>query len=157
MKKITSIIVLALILVSCALESKFSLPSDQFIDKLVIGNWYIEGETGELVITANANNTVSISIIDKNGEGKIISTDAYTSTINNYKIINLVHTSDEGEKLYSFYNYRVDQDNLRFRGVNAKFTDQKFTSNKDLLAYFKENIHKQGFFKKWDGKFSTIK
>jgi len=150
MKKVVSIIVLTFLLVSCALESEFSLPNNQLTSRDLLGTWHPKGEKGDLIFKANSDNTFSVTMIDDKGEKTIISPNAYTSIINNYSLLNLVHTSKDGKKSNIFYGYRLSTNNFSFRPVNDKFSDIKISSNEELLNYFEENISKKDFFEDWN-------
>ena len=90
-------------------------------------------------------------MIDEKDVKTIVSTKAYNATINGYKIIVLTHVykEDNNKKSYTYYGYRVSKNSFNFRPVN-EVKDISFKSDEDLLAYFKQNIHKKDFFGDWD-------
>ena len=154
MKKIVFIIVATVLLMSCTLESEFSLPKDKRIDKELLGTWHPIDSKGSLIIKKAKNKTFSITMIDEKGKTTVISPNAFTPKINNHKLINLV-SMDEGKVINSFYEYKIVDEKFRYREVRK--TKQKFTSNKDLLNYFTNNIDKEGFFDEWDNEFFFTK
>ncbi len=152
MKKIISSVIIALFLFACALESEFSLPNTEKNDKQLIGTWIANDASGKLIISQNNDNrTLLIKIIDDTNKEEILSKNAFNSTINGYNILNLVHVDNASKKqITTFYGYRITKNKLSYAEVNDKFTDRKFTSSKDLLSYFNENIDKKGFFNDWE-------
>jgi len=150
MKKIISIFILAIILVSCALESEFGLPNNSKTDKKLMGKWYNKDKNGVLIFDKNKDNTFSISIIDNEGKKNIISKHAYTTTINKFKIINLTDKTKDGKIINMFYGYSLSKNIFKFREVNSNGDNKKFKTKEELLAYFKANIDKHDFFNDWE-------
>ena len=150
MKKIVSLFIISLVLVSCALESEYSLPKDTKKDRKLFGVWHPNNAKGSLIFKANKNKTFMVIMINDEGKTDTLSTKSFVSPIKNYKIINLVGESD-GKTVNAFYGYRVSKNSFNFRDV--KKIKQKFTSKDDLLNYFENNIDKKDFFDEWNEGF----
>jgi len=150
MKKIVFIVVALALLVSCALESEYSLPKNKRIYKELLGTWHPIDAKGDLFFKKNKDKTFSIIMIDDKKEATVISSNAFTSKIKNHKLIIIVN-SDENKTINSFYEYRISKGKFSYRAVRK--VDKKFTSDKDLLHYFEENIDKDGFFEDWEDDF----
>ena len=85
MKKIIAIIGVFVLLVSCALESEFSLINNQPTDSQLLGKWVDNSESKDtLIFKANDNDTFSVTVLDKNGKEHIYSPNAFSTTINGY-------------------------------------------------------------------------
>ncbi len=149
MKKIISVLILAIILVSCALESEFSLPNNSKTEKELIGKWATKDKRGILIFNDNNDNTFSITLIDEKGKENIISKQAFTSIIKGYGIINLTDKTKEGQTINIFYGYSLKNKFFRFREV-TDIKDKKFKSEEELYSFFKSNIDKKDFFGKWE-------
>jgi hypothetical protein len=148
-KSLFTIFTLAL-LVSCALESEYSLPKDKRIYEELLGTWHPIDAKGSLVFKKNKGKIFSVTMVDEKGKLTLVSPAAFTAKVKNYKLIVLVNT-DEGKTINSFYEYRIFKNKFSYRAVRK--VDKKFTSDKDLLYYFTENIDKEGFFEDWEDDF----
>lgn len=158
MKKIIILLIIPFLIFACTLESEFSLPNMEKNDTQLIGTWIANDASGKLIISQNNDNrTLLIKIIDDTNKDEILSENAFNSTINGYSILNLVHIDNvSGKQITTFYGYRITKNKLSYAEVNDKFTDRKFTSSKDLLSYFNENIDKKGFFNDWKSAMTKL-
>lgn len=150
MKKLLFIITTLILLVSCALESEYTLPKNKRIYKELLGTWHPIDAKGDLIFKKNKNKTFSIIMIDEKGKTTVISSKAFTSKIKNHKLIILVNTVEK-KTINSFYEYRLIKNKFSYRAVRK--VDKKFISDKDLLNYFIENIDNNNFFEDWEGDF----
>jgi len=137
------------ILISCALESEFSLENNRLIDKNLIGTWFLNKSGEGIVFKENKGNTFSVTAIDDKNHTDIVSNNSFTSTIKDHKLINLVGKNENENTINGFYEYRLDNGKLNFRAVNSDYSERPITSQEELLEYFNKNIDKKGFFEEW--------
>ncbi|QXP77919.1 MULTISPECIES: hypothetical protein [Winogradskyella] len=136
--KIFSLFFLVLI-VSCALESKFGLPNDEKINTELIGTW-LDIKTNETLLIKK-NNEMSYKLIP-NDSTELIS---YSKKIKGFNILNMV-TNGNGVKTNSFFGFELRNDTLEFSEVNKNLKKTDFNSQAELIKFFNENIDKKGFF-----------
>ena len=136
--KIFSLFFLVLI-VSCALESKFGLPNDEKINTELIGTW-LDIKTNETLLIKK-NNEMSYKLIP-NDSTELIS---YSKKIKGFNILNMV-TNGNGVKTNSFFGFELRNDTLEFSEVNKDLKKTDFNSQAELIKFFNENIDKKGFF-----------
>ncbi|WP_179376684.1 hypothetical protein [Winogradskyella wichelsiae] len=136
--KIFSLLFLVLI-VSCALESKFGLPNDEEINTELIGTW-LDIKANEMLMIKK-NNEMSYKLIP-NDSTEIIS---YSKKIKGFNVLNIV-TNDNGVKTNSFFGFELRNDTLEFSEVNKDLKETDFNSQAELIKFFNENIDKKGFF-----------
>lgn len=128
------------ITVSCALESKFSLPKNEKVDSKLLGTWYPENENDSedwIKIEALDDFTYKVTLNDD-----ILT--AYTTTINGYRIVNVVNDKNENPNM--FYGFTVNKKELQFMEVSDKLTQGDFNSQKELIDFFTYNIENANFF-----------
>lgn len=140
-KKIIGILIL-LVLMSCALESKFGLPNDEKIDKNLIGVWGAMDNTKDSLEIKNKGDFRFEIIIS--GEKEVIQ--GYTKKIKGFTIMNLIVDDEKGEKLNTFYGVRIKNDILEFSEVSDKLRKTDFNSQKELIRFFEKNISRTDFF-----------
>lgn len=136
--KIFSLLFLVLI-VSCALESKFGLPNDEKINTELIGTW-LDTKTNETLIIKK-NNEISYKLIP-NDSTELIS---YSKKIKGFNVLNMI-TNHNGIKTNSFFGFKLKNDTLEFSEVNKELKETDFKSQAELIKFFNENIDKKGFF-----------
>lgn len=140
-KKITGILIL-LVLMSCALESKFGLPNDEKIDKNLIGVWGVMNNTKDSLEIKNKGDFRFEIVIS--GEKEVIQ--GYTKKIKGFTILNLIVDDEKGGKLNMFYGVRIKNDTLEFSEVTDKLRKTDFNSQKELIRFFERNISRTDFF-----------
>lgn len=129
-----------IIVVSCTLESKFSLPKSERIDKELLGIWYPENDLESrdwIKIEVLDSFTYKLTLIDDQGI-------CYSVSFGDYKIMNV--TDEANEKPNSFYGYVLSKNQLKIMEVNKKLVDGDFNSQKELIDFFKTNINHPEFF-----------
>ncbi|RED45679.1 hypothetical protein [Seonamhaeicola aphaedonensis] len=140
MKKHIFILLTAIILISCALESEFSLPKGERIDTELLGLWYPENHQESrdwIKIEAFDEFTYKFTLNDDEGT-------CYSFSLGNFKIMNVVDTTNE--KPNSFYGYVLSENQLKVMEVNEKLVDEDFNSQKELIEFFKTNVDRPEFF-----------
>ena len=141
-KHILSLLILFLV-ISCSLESKFSLPNDENINPKLIGEWYIGKDNDEkLTIIKHGEKTYKLLLTVKEKTDEIIS---FSKTVNGFQIMNL-KTEYENKITNVFYGFKVEGNTLIFSEINNKLINKEFKSKTELLNFFKENINKDDFF-----------
>jgi len=130
-------------MISCALESKFSLPNDEKIKTELIGEWSTEKNTNEILrIEKNDDKTYKLIFVEKEKTEELI---AFSKTINGFNIMNLI-TEYEGKVTNVFYGFNINGNALTYSEGNDKLRENNFDSETELLNFFKENVSKKGFF-----------
>lgn len=143
MKKHTLSLLILFLVISCSLESKFSLPNDENINPKLIGEWYNGKDNDEkLTIIKYGEKTYKLLLKDKEKTDEIIS---YSKTVNGFQIMNL-KTEYKNKITNVFYGFKVEGNTLIFSEVNNKLRNKEFKSKTELLDFFKENINKDDFF-----------
>jgi len=143
MKKYTLSLVILFLVISCSLESKFSLPNDENINPELIGEWHNEKDNDEkLTIIKHGEKTYKILIKDKEKTDEIIS---FSKTIKGFEIMNL-KTEYKNKITNVFYGFKVEGNTLTFSEINEKLRNKEFKSETELLDFFKENINREDFF-----------
>lgn len=141
-KKILSTIILLLV-ISCSLESTFSLPNDEKIQTELIGEWTSKETTNEfLKIEKKSDKTYNIIIAEKDKTEKLL---AFSKTINGFSIMNII-TEYDGKITNVFYGFNIEGDTLTYSEVNNKLRENEFNSEIELLDFFKEKINRDDFF-----------
>ena len=98
MKKIIFSILTLLLIISCALESKFGLPNDEKVNKNLIDVWYLfDNKKDSLIINKKTDFIYEIILSD---EKEIIQ--GYTKEIKGFTIMNLIVDGAKGKKLMFF-------------------------------------------------------
>lgn len=140
-EKITAMLLLSFMM-SCTLESEFSLPNDEEIKTELIGEWSNEedpNETFSIEKNDDKTYTLTLNIME---EEKIT---AFSKTIKEFGIMNVM--AKEGGKVKNlFYGFRVDNNTLTYSEVNDALIENDFKSQTELLNFFRENISKKEFF-----------
>ena len=132
--KIIGISIIFLI-VSCSLESVFSLPNDEKIKTELIGEWFY-GKNSEAIIRIEKNNKKTYKLIlDENGKTEELI--AFSKTINGFNIMILINDFDE-DSIYEYYGFTIDDKTLTYSEVNKNFRESDFSSETDLLNFSKK-------------------
>ena len=98
MKKIIFSILTLLLIISCALESKFGLPNDEKVNKNLIDVWYLfDNKKDSLIINKKTDFIYEIILSD---EKEIIQ--GYTKEIKGFTIMNLIVDGAKGKKINVF-------------------------------------------------------
>lgn len=146
MKKHTNKIIgisIIFLIVSCSLESVFSLPNDEKIKTELIGEWFY-GKSIEAIIRIEKNNKKTYKLIlDENGKTEELI--AFSKTINGFNIMILINDFD-GDSIYEYYGFTIDDKTLTYSEVNKNFRESDFSSETDLLNFFQKNVTKKDFF-----------
>jgi hypothetical protein len=146
MKKHTNKIIgisIIFLIVSCSLESVFSLPNDEQIKTELIGEWFY-GKNSEAIIRIEKNNKKTYKLIlDENGKTEELI--AFSKTINGFNIMILINDFD-GDSIYEYYGFTIDDKTLTYSEVNKNFRESDFSSETDLLNFFQKNVTKKDFF-----------
>ena len=146
MKKHTNKIIgisIIFLIVSCSLESVFSLPNDEKIKTELIGEWFY-GKNSEAIIRIEKNNKKTYKLIlDENGKTEELI--AFSKTINGFNIMILIKDFD-GDSIYEYYGFTIDDKTLTYSEVNKNFRESDFSSETDLLNFFQKNVTKKDFF-----------
>ncbi|MDA9811803.1 hypothetical protein N9C07_06255 [Flavobacteriaceae bacterium] len=146
MKKHTNKIIgisIIFLIVSCSLESVFSLPNDEKIKTELIGEWFY-GKNSEAIIRIEKNNKKTYKLIlDENGKTEELI--AFSKTINGFNIMILINDFD-GDSIYEYYGFTIDDKTLTYSEVNKNFRESDFSSETDLLNFFQKNVTKKDFF-----------
>lgn len=141
-KKIIGFLILLLV-VSCAIESMFSLPNDELIKSELIGEWRTEHSKHEFLrIEKNNEKTYKLIIVDKEKTEELI---AFSKAVKGFNIMNII-TEYDGKVANLFYGFNIDSNTLTFSEVNDKLRENEFESETELLNFFKENINRDDFF-----------
>lgn len=136
-------LVIVLLMVSCALESKFGLPNDEKINPGLIGEWAnVKNSDEKLTIAKKGEKTYGIAV--KENERTDVLT-SYSKTIKGFSIMT-VKTEYDGTVTNIFYGFKLSGDTLTFFEVNDNLRQKDFKSEADLLRFFQENIAKPEFF-----------
>tara|TARA_B100000678_G_C18005315_1_gene420516 strand:- start:209 stop:682 length:474 start_codon:yes stop_codon:yes gene_type:complete len=143
MKKYVLSLIILFLVISCSLESKFSLPNDENINLELIGEWYNEKDNDEkLTIMEHGEKTYKLLIKSKEKTEEIIS---FSKTIKGFGIMNL--KTDYKNKIRNvFYGFKVKGNTLIVYEVNEKLRNKEFKSQTELLEFFNENINREDFF-----------
>ena len=146
MKKHTNKIIgisIIFLIVSCSLESVFSLPNDEKIKTELIGEWFY-GKNSEAIIRIEKNNKKTYKLIlDENGKTEELI--AFSKTINGFNIMILINDFD-GDSIYEYYGFTIDDKTLTYSEVNKNFRESDFSSETDLFNFFQKNVTKKDFF-----------
>ncbi|WP_338731422.1 hypothetical protein [Mangrovimonas cancribranchiae] len=143
MKKYTLSLIILFLVISCSLESKFSLPNDENINTELIGEWFNEKDNSEkLTIIKYGEKTYKLLLKDKEKTDEIIS---FSKTIKGFEIMNL-KTEYKNKITNVFYGFKVEGNTLIFSEVNKKLRSKEFESQNELLEFFKDNINREDFF-----------
>lgn len=143
MKRIFLHLLLIFLIVSCTLESTYSLPNDEDINPQLIGKWYDGKDTTEvLTVTKHSERSYQLSLKIEETTDQIIS---FSKTINGFEIMNL-KTEYKGKVAHVFYGFKIKGDTLIFNEVNNKLRNTDFKSENEVLEFFKENIDNKDFF-----------
>jgi len=142
MKKIIFIILTLLLIISCALESKFGLPNDEKVNKNLIDVWYLsDNKKDSLIINKKTDFRYEIILSE---EKEIIQ--GYTKEIKGFTIMNLIVDDAKGKKINVFYGVKIKNDTLEFSEVSDKIRKTEFDSQKELISFFEKNITRSDFF-----------
>ncbi|GAA3792975.1 hypothetical protein GCM10022271_26520 [Corallibacter vietnamensis] len=141
-KQIVGILILFLV-ISCALESKFSLPNDEKINPELIGEWYnLKDNDEKVTIIKHGEKTYKLLLQDKDKTDELIS---FSKTIKGFEIMN-IKSEYKNSITNVFYGFKVKGNTLIFSEVNDKLRGKEFESESELLRFFEENISRKDFF-----------
>lgn len=143
MKKYIISVLLLFLFISCALESKFSLPHDEKINTELIGEWY-NNDNNDVSITVvkHGKKTYKLLIKDTEETNELIS---YSKTIKGFEIMN-IETEYNHKITNVFYGFKIKGNTLIFSEVNDKLIKKEFKSETELLDFFNQNITNKDFF-----------
>lgn len=141
-KNIISFLILFL-MISCALESQYSLPNDELINPDIIGEWYPEKNNNE-TISILKNDDKTYRLIIKEDE-EIEELKSFSKNIKGYSVMNVI-TESNGKLKNAFYGFNVQGNILTFSEVNDKLRNEDFESESELLQFFEDNIESDDFF-----------
>ena len=148
MKKYIISVLLLFLFISCALESKFSLPHDEKINTELIGEWYNNNNNNNnnddvnITVVKHGKKTYKLLIKDTEETNELIS---YSKTIKGFEIMN-IETEYNHKITNVFYGFKIKGNTLIFSEVNDKLIKNEFKSETELLDFFNENITKKDFF-----------
>ena len=141
MKRIRyAVLALVFITVSCALESKFSLPKNETIDSNLLGTWYSKNDQ-------NSEDWVRIDALDEFTYKLTFNDDsltAFTTTINGHRIVNIVDNRNDTPN--AFYGFSVKKNVLEILEVDENLVEEDFKSQKELIEFFNKNVDRPDFF-----------
>jgi hypothetical protein len=140
MKKLLFAICLLALVVSCALESVFSLPKNETIDQDLLGTWYsvTDESSGDWIGIEKFDDKTYKLVLDKDV------TIMFSATIKEHKIMNIVdHTNSQPNM---FYGYVLDGDKLTIMEVTDQMNEDDFASQQELINFMETNIDKPDFF-----------
>ena len=140
MKKIIYGLLILFLIISCALESKFSLPNDEKINTKLIGIWYNEKIPNESVIIKPYGEMKYKLILSDSTE--LIS---YSKRIKGFNILNII-SDYKGKTINTFYGFVIKNKTLEFYEVNKGMRKIEFDSQAELIQFFNENVDKKEFF-----------
>ena len=122
------------LMISCALESKFSLPNDEKINPELIGKWYFAENNKETIsVQKNSDETYKIILKEDQETKELIS---YSKTIKGFNIMNII-TESNGKITNVFYGFYVQGNILTYSEVNDKLHNQDFESESKLLQFLR--------------------
>jgi hypothetical protein len=111
--------------------------------KILIGEWFY-GKNSEAIIRIEKNNKKTYKLIlDENGKTEELI--AFSKTINGFNIMILINDFD-GDSIYEYYGFTIDDKTLTYSEVNKNFRESDFSSETDLLNFFQKNVTKKDFF-----------
>jgi hypothetical protein len=111
--------------------------------KILIGEWFY-GKKSEAIIRIEKNNKKTYKLIlDENGKTEELI--AFSKTINGFNIMILINDFD-GDSIYEYYGFTIDDKTLTYSEVNKNFRESDFSSETDLLNFFQKNVTKKDFF-----------
>ena len=111
--------------------------------KILIGEWF-NGKNSEAIIRIEKNNKKTYKLIlDENGKTEELI--AFSKTINGFNIMILINDFD-GDSIYEYYGFTIDDKTLTYSEVNKNFRESDFSSETDLLNFFQKNVTKKDFF-----------
>ncbi|MGB0837424.1 MAG: hypothetical protein ACPGRE_04940 [Flavobacteriaceae bacterium] len=144
MKKLSALFFLILVMLSCALESKYALPNDEKINLGLLGQWYSdEDEEGTILkISKESETRYTLTFIEKGKEQEMT---AFSKTIKGHTILNLISVN-EGKTTNIFYGFVLKDDELTYYDVNDALKKEDFKSKEELLAFFEKNVSRNDFF-----------
>ena len=132
----------ALLVLSCALESKYALPKKETIDPALLGTWAFTTDDGTdefLRIEAKDDMTYKIIL-----EDDVVL--AHTATIKGHRIMNLIESEDEDQKPNIFYGFELKRNKLTIMEVTDQLKVDDFGSQQELIQFFNDNIDRTDFF-----------
>jgi hypothetical protein len=101
--------------------------------KILIGEWFY-GKNSEAIIRIEKNNKKTYKLIlDENGKTEELI--AFSKTINGFNIMILINDFD-GDSIYEYYGFTIDDKTLTYSEVNKNFRESDFSSETDLLNFF---------------------
>lgn len=135
--------VMFLLLIGCALESKFALPNDEEINSEILGEWLHEKNNEERIIIEKHNDkTYKILIVDQDDTDELF---GFSKTIKGYYIMNII-SEYQNNISNVFYGFDISEDTFTFYEVNDQLHPEEFESDLELLKFFEDNINKDDFF-----------
>ncbi len=139
MKKVIISLVIMILIVGCALESKFGLPSNEKINQELLGVWLSIDKPIDTVFIQAAGEK-KYKLFDKEMEMIF-----YSATIKGHRILNVI-SENEGKEVNIFYGLTSNKDTITFFEVNDKLREHDFNSQAELIGFFNENIERPDFF-----------
>lgn len=144
-KNIFGWLLILLTLMSCTLESQFSLNNDEVINEGLLGVWSDENNEGFLKFEKYNDKTYKVTLIEpENSEKKEKELLAFTSTIKGVQLLNLI-INDRDVVTNSFYGIKLEGNALTVYDINKKDVKKDFKSKAKLLKFFQKNITKKDF------------
>lgn len=137
MKKIVLLIISFVFLISCSLESEFSLKNNENVKDKLLGVWKVDGKDA-LEFKKKSAKVYDVYFIEGNKKERLT---LFTSTIKGVKYFNLTDS-----KMNTFYKYEFKDGKLYVYGITKKYRNTKFKSQKELLKFLKKNGKKDDFF-----------
>jgi len=89
-------------------------------------------------VSCNNKKTYKL-ILDENGKTEELI--AFSKTINGFNIMILINDFD-GDSIYEYYGFTIDDKTLTYSEVNKNFRESDFSSETDLLNFFQKNVNK---------------
>lgn len=132
------------LVLSCTLESEYALPNNEKIMPELLGEWKSSENANEVLKFSKKNDKIYHVLFNVNNDKNNEMT-AYLHTIEDHVILNLIETKDN-KTTNMFHKVSVSDDQLTYYEVNTKIAKSEINSQKELLQYFKNNIHKEDFF-----------
>lgn len=143
MKKYTLRLMILFLVISCSLESKYSLPNDEKINPELIGEWHNGKDDNEkITIIKHGEKTYKLLLKNLDETDELIS---FSKTIKGFEIMN-IKTEYKNKITNVFYGFKVDGNTLIFSEVQKKYRNKEFKSQTELLEFFEEHINREDFF-----------
>jgi hypothetical protein len=136
------VLVLLVLVMGCALESKYALPKSETIDPELLGTWAFTSDDGtEELLHVEALDAMTYKITL---EDEVIT--AHSATINGHRIMNLVSADEGYETPNMFYGFVLKKNKLKIMEVTDQWNDDDFGSQAELIRFFEDHIDRPEFF-----------